>query len=209
MPDLEIAARRLLLLQQNPQKRRLADTVRTDDTDALAALDVQIDMPEQFAFVFAKSKGLGKLLCQNHIFAGREILLKADFHPSLQRLRTFDPLDHVQTLFAGSRALGQMLCTMLLHLADHLFLSGDLPLLVVVGTLLCLAAQCLLCKRLRIVSLIGVNFMMLDFKNAVRDPIQKIPVVGNDHDRALIARQILLEPFECTDIQMVGRLVEE
>ena len=70
-----------------------------------------------------------------------------------------------------------MLCTMLLHLADHLFLSGDLPLLVVVGTLLCLAAQRLLCKRLRIVSLIGVNFMMLDFKNAVRDPIQKIPIV--------------------------------
>ena len=51
--------------------------------------------------------------------------------------------------------------------------------------------------------------MMLDFKNAVRDPIQKIPIVGNDHDGALIARQILLEPFECTDIQMVGRLVEE
>ena len=103
-------------------------------------------MVKQFALVLSKAEGLGKLLCQNHILAGRKILLKADFHPALECLRTFNAFEHIETLFSGGRAFGQMLGAMLFHLADHLFLSGDLPLLIVVGTLLCFAAQRLLRK---------------------------------------------------------------
>ena len=51
--------------------------------------------------------------------------------------------------------------------------------------------------------------MIFDLKNAVRDPIQKVSVVRNDHDRPLVAGQILLQPLKRTDVQMVGRLVEK
>ena len=47
----------------------------------------------------------------------------------------------------------------------------------------------------------------VEFDNLVRNILQEAAVVGNKHERAMIILQLLLEPFDRWNIEVVGRLV--
>ena len=61
----------------------------------------------------------------------------------------------------------------------------------------------------RIVSVRSVQPAPGDLQGAVGHPVEKIPVVGDDHRRAAIAPQKILQPFHRGNVQMVGRLVQQ
>ncbi len=49
----------------------------------------------------------------------------------------------------------------------------------------------------------------IEFDDARRHAVEENPVVGDDHDRALIAAQQVFQPEDAIDIEMIGRLVEQ
>ena len=49
----------------------------------------------------------------------------------------------------------------------------------------------------------------IEFANTVADLLQKAPVVGDEHDGALECIDLLLQPVNGGDVEMVGRLIEE
>lgn len=59
-----------------------------------------------------------------------------------------------------------------------------------------------------VICLVPVQLPMIDLRNTVADPVQKIPVVRNHHQRALIAFQLSFQPFHHFIIQVVGRLIQ-
>ena len=50
--------------------------------------------------------------------------------------------------------------------------------------------------------------VVFHFEDPVDDLVEEVPVVGNHHDGAFVAGQVLLQPFQGSDVQMVGGLVQ-
>ena len=49
----------------------------------------------------------------------------------------------------------------------------------------------------------------IKFADAIADPLQKAPVVGDEHDGALKCSDLLLQPVDGGDIEVVGWLIKE
>ena len=61
----------------------------------------------------------------------------------------------------------------------------------------------------RIVAVIQLERARMHFENHVAGFIEKITVMRNDNRRAIPLRQITLQPFDCGDIEMIGRFIEQ
>src|SRR5262249_54551447 len=67
----------------------------------------------------------------------------------------------------------------------------------------------LLLKPRRIVSLVGNPLPSIELQNPTGDAVEKVAIVGHEHDGALVFFQMMLQPRDRLRIEMVGRLVEE
>ena len=63
--------------------------------------------------------------------------------------------------------------------------------------------------EIRVVSRIALHLVILDLIGHIRHLVQKHPVMRHDHDRFVVAFQIIFQPLDCRQIQMVRRLVEQ
>ena len=115
----------------------------------------------------------------------------------------------LQPLFPGLCPLHQLFRIMLLHAAYHFFLTGDFPLLVIVGSQLRLPALAFLGGKGGVIALVAIDLVVFHLKNPADRPVKKIPVVGYDHNGSFICGKVLLKPLQGSYVQMVCRLVQK
>jgi hypothetical protein len=90
-----------------------------------------------------------------------------------------------------------------------LALAAKDVLSILLYTLFVLQELRLLLEIIAVPSLKRRQAAALELDDARCDRVEKVPVVGDEHDRAARARQSVLEPRRRVGVQMVGRLVED
>ena len=60
-----------------------------------------------------------------------------------------------------------------------------------------------------VIAVVGGQLSPVHLPDAPAEPVQKIPIVGNDEKRALIGAQVILQPAQGLKIQVVGGLVQD
>ena len=95
------------------------------------------------------------------------------------------------------------------ELLDELFGLFDHPLLVLVGGQLLRTPFGAQHDVFRVGHLVVVDLAQRQFDGACGDVVQKGAVVRNDEHGAVVAFQILLQPLDRLDVQMVGRFVQQ
>ncbi len=128
--------------------------------------------------------------------------VRPDFGRLLQHLYLF------QHLFPALGTPDGFLAVEGAELFYNLLLMLDFALLVQVRVHGGNAQLLLLLGVISIVSRKAGGFGLVDFDDLCGDPVQKIPVVGDDNDGALIIRQVGLQPCDGVHVKMVGRLVQ-
>ena len=208
MARLQDTVARRCFAQQNPQQCGLPHTIRSHDTDFFASLDIEVYILEEVSSGIAVTEVLGQTFGLEHVVAGLEVLLEVNLHTAHFRFRAFQTFQRIQTFFTGCSTLGQFLCTAFFEPADHFFLTCDFPLLVGIGSQFSFSSDTFLLCELLVVAIITVQFMMLHFKNSIHNLIEEVTVMGYNQDSSLVAGQVLFQPLQCADVQMVGRFVQ-
>ena len=93
--------------------------------------------------------------------------------------------------------------------ADDLLLFGDFLLLFLVLALHHHEALRALVEILCVVPAVIRRVGVADVEDPGHDAVEKIPVVGYHDDRALVRLEVLVEPAEHSEVEVVGRLVEQ
>ncbi len=75
--------------------------------------------------------------------------------------------------------------------------------------LLDLQAPRLLLQPARVVALVGHALAAIELQRPLRDVVEEVAVVGDQHDAAGVVLEIALEPGHRLRVQMVGRLVQQ
>ena len=194
--------------QQNPQQRGFSHPVGSHDADFFAPLDVKIHAREQIFPLGSVAEVLRQALCLQHIVSGLEVLFEMDLHAAGFGFRTFQAFQGFQPFFPGLGPLGKLFGAPLFEPANHVLLPGNLTLLIVVGPQLRFPADPLLLGKGVVVAVIAGQMVVFHFEDPVDDLVEEVPVVGNHHDGAFVAGQVLLQPFQGSDVQMVGGLVQ-
>ena len=91
---------------------------------------------------------------------------------------------------------------------DEALQFRDLPLLVLVGSPLLLLPGGLLGEVLVVVAPVAVELPVADLEDPQADGVEELPVVRNRQDRPSVLGEMVLEPSERLQIQMVRRFVE-
>ena len=92
---------------------------------------------------------------------------------------------------------------------DELHQAADFALLVFVGGQLLLLVGLALFEILVVVAAVADQPALADLDDAADKLVQELAVVRDDENRAGVALQILLEPEQRLEVEMVGRLVEQ
>ena len=192
-----------LLAGQQTHQRRLAGTVRSDQRDAIAALDVQIDL-------------VSKTLSAPYAFDARFISStvrplfgacgKAEVNAlSLGRhLDRHDLLEHLDAALylRGLRGLVAEAVDEHLHARDFfVLLAFGLPQAFEHGVALL--------DVLAVVADVVGQSSQVNVGDARDDGIEEVAVVRDEDHGVRIGTEILLEPVACLEIEVVGRLVEQ
>ena len=209
MSDFKIAAVLGKFPKKHPQQGSFSYAVGTEYADSLAPLDVQIYASKQLPALRASAKALFQVFRYNYVAAGGKIFFEMYFHFSHFAFRALNSFEHIKAFFTGSRPLRQMFGSVLLHFPDDFFLPCDFPLLVVVGPKLRFSADFFLRRIVAVLPLIGIDPVVFHFENSVYRSVKKVSVVGDYHDRPPIGFQVLFQPFQCADVQVIGRLVQK
>ncbi len=109
--------------------------------------------------------------------------------------------------FSGFGPLRQLFRTALFEAADHVLLPPDFLLLFLVCSKFADQADLFLLSIKGIIAFVNAEPSVFDFKNPVDGVVQEITVVRDDDHCSLISAQVLFQPFQGTDVQMVGGLV--
>ena len=186
---------------------RLSDAVFPDDGDLLSPLDGEGKMIEEVLSLRSFPHGQGKVGDRQHFFYRIPVKVKLQGHLFFIFPGTFDDLHMLQPPdpplrhFGGGRP-GQVLGNEIVQISD-LFLLGFVFFLP--------ASHQLRLQRFifGVVPREDPKLMELHFPDLLDGFIQKIPVVGNHHNGALISRQMILQPEQSLEIQMVRGLVQD
>jgi hypothetical protein len=92
---------------------------------------------------------------------------------------------------------------------DELLQVGDLALLVLEGGRLLLLARLLLADVVVVVAGVAVERPAAELEDPGAERVQEGAVVRDDDEAAGVARQVVLEPEERLEVEVVGRLVEQ
>ena len=124
-------------------------------------------------------------------------------------LRFFQYIYFCQLFFTTLRTLYRFFTIERFQFFDNCFLMFDFPLLIVIGTQCFLPGKCCFLRILRIIAVKNRRFMHTDFHYFCDNPIQKIPVMGNNHNSTFVIHQKCLQPLNRFDIQVVRRLIQQ
>ena len=120
------------------------------------------------------------------------------------RLDLVHPLDLLE-LALGLRGLGVLGA----EAVDEFHQAADFALLVFVGGQLLLLVGLALEQILVIAAAVTDQPALADLDNAADKLVQELAIVRDDQDRAGVALQILLEPEQRFEVEVVGRLVQQ
>ena len=121
-------------------------------------------------------------------------------------LRRLDPL-HPGQLLDAVLGLGR-LAGFRPEAVDEALEFLDLPLLVAVGGPLLFVPGRLLLQVGVVVAAVAVELPVADLEDRVADGIEERSVVGDGQNRPPVGTQVLLEPSEGLEVEMVRRLIE-
>ena len=190
---------------QDLQQGGLAGAVGPDEHDALAALGREIEV----AVDDVVAVGLLHVLQVDDLPAGAGRLGKLEIDPPQVLLR----LVHGHLLQAldllllrlgprGQRGLGA-------EPVDEFLQVGDLALLVLEPRRLLLLAFVLLPEEIVVVARVALEGAPAQFEDAGAEGVQERAVVRDDDEAARVPGEVLLEPEQGLQIEMVRRLVQE
>ena len=200
LPDPELAGVGLLLADDQPEERRLARPVRTDDADDAARRQGEGDVLEEQVVAV----GLGEPLGLDD--EGPEPGPGRDQDLELPLLLGRALLQH--GLVGADARLGLGLAGTG-RLPDPLELAGHRLLAAVLGPLLDRLPALLLLEPRGIVPLPGDAVAPVELEDPLGDVVEKVPVVGDGDDGPLVAGQVLLEPLDALGVEVVRRFVQE
>ena len=186
MTRLQPAFRRGELSHNHPEQGSLSHTVWTHDADSFSPLDIQTDIFKEQLFLLSPSEFLGKALSRDYIVSRLKVLLEMNLHSACFAFRTLPPFYIREPLFSGLCPLNKFLGVVLFHAAYHLFLTGDFTLLIVIGPQFRLSALAFLGGKGGVIAFVAIDFVVFHLKNSVDRPVQKISVVGYDHNGSFI-----------------------
>src|SRR5439155_8960987 len=185
------------------QERGVASAIRADEDDALAASGLKIDasinghvsigMVDVFEFDDFDSTALrlGEIEIDFAVVAGRGFDL---FH-------AIDLLEFALGL-AGLGILGAETINEFHHPANF-------ALLIFVGGEELFFSGFALNEVIIVIAAVTDEFALADFDDAADELVEEFAVVGDDEDRAGIGLEIILEPKERFEIEMVRWFVEQ
>ena len=209
--ETHASSRRFVPVEHGLEQRRLARAVRADEADVLSALERERDVREQVLVASRYGEGFDlqhraaaarrpeEVETQRLAAARQQLELAGGGTPLL-----LEPLDLGEL---GLRLLGLAL---LVAEALHEALEPDDVRADALGRLR---------RRLRTRRLLAPPDVPrprkeeraagLQLEDAGRDGLQEPAVVGDEDDRRVERLQLLLEPLEVLDVEVVRRLVEE
>ena len=206
--DLHVGAVRTVaavgrqLAEQQPQQRRLAGAVGTDEPDAIAAHDAGGEVADDAAAAEGLRHRIG---LEHHLAAG---LGRLDLQPHGADLRAaggaLGAHRHQRAhaaLVAGAPGLDALP-------QPHLFL-GQLLVELLVGDRLVGQPLFLLAQERRVVARPRREAAAIELDDPRGQPLEERAVVGDEEHRAGVVGQERLEPVDGVDVEVVGRLVEQ
>ena len=182
-----------------------AHAVGTDDGNGFPTLDIQIHMAENTL----SAVGLGQFFRMEYVTAADDAGCQCQAHMGRQAVRAIDTLDFFQLFFPAFCTLDGFFPIECLQCADDFFLTFQFPLLVFVCLLLDIPVDGFLVHVCGVVAVVYSGFSVFDFHYLGDDFIQEITVMGNDEDRAVVCFQEIFQPFNGSNVQMVGRFVQQ
>ena len=199
---LQLARQRRIGARQHLDEGGLAGAVAPEQADARARHQVHLYLLQDHLVTVTgaqvlhgdeggrQGRGLAKLEAELGVGVGGQYLL----HP----LHGFQPA-------LGLTGLGGLVAEAV-HIGLHV---GHLPLLLLVHGLLLGQLLGALQLEVGVAAGVFVELAVLDVDDAVDDRIEEVAVVRNQHQRALIALEPLLQPDDGIQIQVVGRFIEQ
>ena len=212
MAELDLAAGRRFQATEQADQRGFARAVGSHQGDAVAAVDLEADIPEdvvhsgrsaidgrhrvvlrQMRNIDDRASGGGRL--RNGEVDGRLLL------------RHLDALDLVQLLDARLHLLG--LGGLVAEAVDEGLQSVDAVALVFVRAHQLRAPLFFLHQVLFVVAVIGVQPLVPYLDGLVHGDIEKVAVVGDEDEGVGIIVQVVLQPVAALQVEVVGGLVEQ
>ena len=195
--------RRLQLAGEQPDQRRLAGAVGADEADLAAPLDDEVDAGDDVGAVVAARRALQLGAHARRALRGREgelgeqLLAGRDLDP-VELLERLDPSLHL----AGLGGLVAEALDEALRLGDHaLRLSGRGLELGDAG----LTGDDVLGERAGVLG----RTAPVELDDAGGDGVDEVAVVADEEEGAGPGRQVLFEPGDGVDVEVVRRLVED
>jgi len=188
--------------EQQPQQRGLAGAVGPDEADAVAAQHAGREVADHHPVAVR----LGQVLGLEHQLARRVGGVERQLHGAHLRPpgRALDP--HLQqplhpTLVAGAARPDAA--------PQPDLLLGQLLVELLVGDRLALQPGRLLLQKRRVAAGPRGETAAVELDDAGRQPLEERAVVGDEQHGAGVLGQERLEPLDCLDVEVVGRLVEQ
>ena len=198
--ELELAAVRGLLAGDHPEQGRLARAVGADHPDDARARQLEREGLDQQPI----AEPLGQVVRDEHHLA--QARSRRDVDLDLVELDV--ALFGDQLLIARQPGLGLRASALRVR-ADPFELRGDRALAGLLGALFLGQARLLLLQPAGVVALVGDALAAVELEDPAGDVVEEVAVVGDRHDRALVLRQVLLQPGDRLGVEMVGGLVQQ
>ena len=190
---------------ENLEQGGLARAVGADEHDALAALDLQVEVAVDDVVAIS----LLHVLERHDLEPGARGLREAEIHALelLHRLLdgvVLEPLD-LLLLRLGAGGHGGLGA----EAVDELLQMRDLALLVFEDGGLLRFARLLLRQEIVVVARVAMQGAAAQLEHAVAQGVEEGAIMRDHQQAAGIAHEVLLEPEQSLEIEMVGRLVEQ
>ncbi|VVO26674.1 hypothetical protein PS706_04695 [Pseudomonas fluorescens] len=198
----QAAGQRRKLARQVLDQCRFTRTVGAEQTDARTRRELQLHF-FQDGFVAITQACIGKIQQRAgdlHRLAEHEVERRIDVRRR-QFLHALQRLDPALGL-AGLGGLG-------LEAGDVAFHVRALRLLLLVGLLLLGQAFGASTFERGVAATVERDFLLFDVGNVVDHGVEKIPVVGDQQQGALIILEEVFQPQDRIEVQVVGRFVEQ
>ena len=189
---------------QDFQDGGLAGSVVADQCHPFSPFDLKIQIVEQGP----GRKGFGKPFHCQHIAAAWKTGFQLDMHIGAGFCGFFQYFDLVQHLFPAFGPANGFFPIEGFQAGDDFLLMADFLLLVQVGLHLGFPKLGFFLGVICVIAPESSDGPLVDLHNLCDDPVQKIPVVGDDDDRALVVHKEGFQPGDGIHVQMVGWLVQ-
>ena len=153
-------------------------------------------------------KALLQLVYHQHIFAGAPAAIKAEVNGTFI-LGLFQPIHFFQPLFPALRRTDGFLPVKPAIPGDDGLLTGNFLLLHFIGLHANFEPLGTLRHIGRVVAVVAFRGAQQQLTHAVAHVIHEVPVMANQQHRAPIGAEIILQPGNGLQVQMVGRLVQQ